>query len=107
MMEVSMPAIPLRMDYDAATVRALARTSSDSNQVRRLLAGESGKISLVNQGGLDALAGECRSGHGAVDTAADDQDAIALFGKGAEQGLSGLHNGLTRLHTSPRYSRTS
>lgn len=32
-----MPAIPLRTDYDAATVRAVARKSSDSNQVRRLL----------------------------------------------------------------------
>jgi len=37
-MEVSMPAIPLRTDYDAATVRGLARQCSDSNQVRRLLA---------------------------------------------------------------------
>ena len=32
-----MPAIPLRKDYDAAKARALARKSSDPNQVRRLL----------------------------------------------------------------------
>jgi transposase len=38
MMEVSMPAIPLRTDYDAAGARALARKASDPNQVRRLLA---------------------------------------------------------------------
>lgn len=37
MMEVTMPAIPLRTDYDAATVRAVARKSKDTNQVRRLL----------------------------------------------------------------------
>ncbi len=33
-----MSAIPLRTDYDAADVRGLARTSSDPDQVRRLLA---------------------------------------------------------------------
>ncbi len=33
-----MSAIPLRTDYDAARSRALARKSSDPNQVRRLLA---------------------------------------------------------------------
>jgi transposase len=38
MMEVSMPAIPLRTDYDAGGARALARKASDPNQVRRLLA---------------------------------------------------------------------
>jgi transposase len=38
MMEVSMSAIPLRTDYDAAGARALARKSGDANQVRRLLA---------------------------------------------------------------------
>jgi transposase len=38
MMEVSMPAIPLRTDYDASKARALARRSSNTNQVRRLLA---------------------------------------------------------------------
>ena len=34
----AMPAIALRQDYDAARVRALARTSRDARQVRRLLA---------------------------------------------------------------------
>ncbi len=33
-----MSAIPLRTDYDAADVRSLARTASDPDQVRRLLA---------------------------------------------------------------------
>lgn len=33
-----MPAIALRQDYDAARVRALARSSRDARQVRRLLA---------------------------------------------------------------------
>lgn len=32
-----MPAIPLRMDYDAAELRRLARRKSDPDQVRRLL----------------------------------------------------------------------
>jgi putative transposase len=38
MMEDAMPAIPLRTDYDAADMRALARKARDANQVRRLLA---------------------------------------------------------------------
>ena len=33
-----MSAIPLRTDYDAASVRSLARKASDADQVRRLLA---------------------------------------------------------------------
>ena len=33
-----MPAIPLRTDYDAAYVRATARSAADPDQVRRLLA---------------------------------------------------------------------
>jgi putative transposase len=38
MMEVSMSAIPLRTDYDAADARALARKATEPDQVRRLLA---------------------------------------------------------------------
>jgi hypothetical protein len=38
MMEVSMSAIPLRTDYDAAGVRGFARKVSDPDQVRSLLA---------------------------------------------------------------------
>jgi transposase len=34
----AMPAIALRQDYDAARLRALARSSKDARQVRRLLA---------------------------------------------------------------------
>ena len=36
--DLTMPAIALRQDYDAAQLRALARASKDARQVRRLLA---------------------------------------------------------------------
>src|SRR5690242_7066616 len=36
--EAAMPAIMLRLDWDAARVRAAARTATDGEQVRQLLA---------------------------------------------------------------------
>jgi len=37
-MEVAMPAVPLRTDFDAAMVRRAAATTEDPDLVRRLLA---------------------------------------------------------------------